>query len=77
MSPMDTAPKDGTKIDLFLGIPASPRSFGWADSFWVPHCWWDGKGWVHMHRGQPTALDPSYISGWADAGSQQTDYRAA
>lgn len=58
------APRDGTIVDLWLSIYASPRSMGLSDSFGVPDAWFvDGK-WVHTYRGKPTELESSYITHW-------------
>lgn len=71
-----SAPKNGTKVDLYIEIHASPRSFGMSDSFWASYCWWDGKNWVHLHRGKPTEIFTNYVTRWAPAGSQKTDYKS-
>lgn len=61
---IDSAPRDGTIIDLWLSIYASPLSMGWSDEFGVPDAWWaDGK-WVHTYRGKPTELQSAYITHW-------------
>lgn len=31
--PIETAPKDGTAVDLWLQVYASPRSMGFSDAF--------------------------------------------
>jgi hypothetical protein len=54
------------KVDLWLQIPASPRSMGMADSFRVPDCWRhivSGK-WVHDHRGEEKEICQEYITHW-------------
>lgn len=62
--PIKSAPRDGTIIDLWLEIYASPMSMGMSDSFGVPDAWFaDGK-WVHTYRGKPTELETSYITHW-------------
>jgi hypothetical protein len=65
-----TAPKDGVSpsrpIDLWLRIPASPRSFGMSDAFRVVDCWRNARGyWVHDYRGEETELAQDYITHWA------------
>jgi len=74
--PMADAPQDGSPVDLLIDIHASPRSMGWSDIFWVPHCWLKDGQWVHMHRGKPTVIDKAYITAWAPPGSQETDYQS-
>mgnify|MGYP001582442452 CR=1 FL=1 len=62
--PMKSAPRDGTVVDLWLEIRASPTSMGMSDSFGVPDAWFaDGK-WVHTYRGKPTELNTAYITHW-------------
>lgn len=62
--PIKSAPRDGTIIDLWLAVHASPRSFGMGDSFGVPDAWFmDGK-WVHTYRGKPEELYTDYITHW-------------
>ncbi len=57
-----TAPKDGSKFDAWMDIPASPLSMGWADSFRVPDVWFqDGE---FVHDGGPAALRLEYITHW-------------
>ena len=72
--PIETAPKDELlglhpKCDLWLDIPASPRSFGYSDSFRVPDCWIAMAGedegrWVHDHEGKQMAIEERYITHW-------------
>lgn len=62
--PIETAPKDGTRVDLWLSIHASPRSLGMADDFRVPEAWFrDGK-WVHVYNYAITELHEPYITHW-------------
>lgn len=61
---IDSAPKDGTVIDLWLSIHASPLSMGMSDEFGVPDAWWDGSRWVHTYRGRPTELYGHYVTHW-------------
>lgn len=59
-----SAPRDGTVIDVWLEISASPLSMGMGDSFGVPDAWFQDGKWVHMYRGKKTALDNWYITHW-------------
>lgn len=72
-SSIKSAPRDGTKIDLYLHIYASPRSMGMSDSFWVSECWWKDGQWVHQHRGKDEPLYTDYVSGWLPAGDPKPD----
>lgn len=57
------APKDGTKVDLWLHIRATPRSFGMSDSFRVTDCWWNAGSWKHRDgKGQVEDLITSYVT---------------
>jgi hypothetical protein len=62
--PIETAPRDGTVIDLWMSIYASPLSMGMADSFGVPDAWFENGKWVHTFRGKPTELEKHYITHW-------------
>lgn len=62
--PIKSAPRDGTLVDVWLEIHASPRSMGMGDSFGVPDAWFKDGKWVHTYRGKPTELDQSYITHW-------------
>lgn len=62
--PIKSAPLDGTVVDVWLEIHASPRSMGMGDSFGVPDAWFADGRWVHTYRGKPTELDRSYITHW-------------
>lgn len=64
---MKSAPKDGTRVHLWMEVYASPMSFGMADQFAVPDAWWDGAKWVHEYRGQPAELRSNYIANWMPA----------
>lgn len=59
-----SAPKDGTKIDLWIHIYASPRSFGMADSFRTLDCWYQDGHWVHYHEGKVAELFDDYVTHW-------------
>lgn len=62
--PIESAPRDGTVIDVWMEIHPSPRSMGMGDSFGVPDAWFSEGKWVHMHRGNPAELEHSYITHW-------------
>ena len=62
--PIATAPRDGTIIDLWLTIHASPMSMGMSDSFGVPDAWFKDGKWVHTYKGKPTELHQHYITHW-------------
>lgn len=61
---IESAPKDGTRVDLWLDIPASPRSFGWADSFRVTDAVWRDGHWFHPYKGKDERLETDYITHW-------------
>jgi hypothetical protein len=63
--PIESAPTNGDHLTLWLDIPASARSMGWADAFAVRDCWWLHGRWVHTYRGGPAELDAGYITHWA------------
>jgi hypothetical protein len=71
--PIKTAPFDGTKIDLWLEIPSSATSMGWADQFWVTDCWWQDRCWVHRHHGKDMALNRDYVKRWLPAGTEKPE----
>lgn len=62
--PIKSAPRDGTVIDVWLSIHASPLSMGMRDSFGVPDTWFDAGKWVHTYKGEPTELNRNYITHW-------------
>lgn len=62
--PIKSAPRDGTVIDLWLNVHASPRSFGMSDAYGVPDSWFQDGKWVHTYRGKPTELYADYITHW-------------
>lgn len=70
---MKSAPRDGEKIDIWMEIPASPRSMGMGDEFWVTDCWWQTPSWVHAHHGKNEPLHPDYLGGWLPAGSKKPE----
>lgn len=63
---IDTAPKDGTRIDLWLTVTASPRSFGISDAWRVIDCYWHWtkEGWYHLHEGEEKELYGPYVTHW-------------
>lgn len=64
---LETAPRDGTKVHLWMEIYASPMSFGMGDEFAVPDAWFEGGKWLHYHRGAPAELRDNYVSRWRPA----------
>jgi len=61
---IESAPKDGAVVDVWLKICATPMSFGVADSFGVPDAWYSDGKWLHQYRGSPTELNSQYITHW-------------
>jgi hypothetical protein len=49
--PIETAPKDGTTVDLWSGH----HQRRWADC-----CWNDGKWWVYNNGYEPYEFDPTH-----------------
>ncbi len=63
--PIKTAPRDGTKVDLWMKIDASPMSMGWSDEFRVPEAWFEVDRWFHYReRGAKSELLTRYITHW-------------
>lgn len=68
--PIESAPKDGTKVDLWLEFYASPASMGMSDSFRMPECYYatiEGKtGWFHLDGMKQNQLfdEYEYITHW-------------
>lgn len=60
--PIKGAPRDGTVIDLWLSVHASPRSMGMSDEFGVPDAWFEDGKWVHIYKGKPTELYTDYVT---------------
>lgn len=63
-----SAPRDGTKIDVWLNIYASPLSFGFSDCFEVQNAWFKDGKWVHVHGGKDAEMHSHYITHWKPAG---------
>ena len=63
--PIKTAPKrDYVEIDLWVDIPASPRSFGMGDAFRVVEAYRKNGKWTHRHEGKEKELYADYITHW-------------
>lgn len=62
--PIETAPKDGTEIDVWLDIHASPSSFGWADAFRETEVYYKDGKWFHRQNGKELELYAAYITHW-------------
>ena len=62
--PIETAPKDGTRVDLWLRVHASPRSFGFSDAFRVPEGYFQDGVWGHSQGGSFRELYQPYITHW-------------
>ncbi len=72
--PIATAPKDGTKVDIWMQVNASPMSMGLSDSFRVVECAWsesevakEGPGWYHYDQSKSydfRRLQDRYITHW-------------
>lgn len=52
------------KVDLWLNVPASPRSMGWSDAFRVVECWREDSKWFHIDRSEKAELYGPYITHW-------------
>lgn len=62
---ISSAPKDGTHVDLWLHIYASPRSMGMTDDFEVSDAHYTDGHWRHMHKGNPEEeLYDDYVTHW-------------
>jgi hypothetical protein len=58
-------PKDGVKVEAWIYIYASPRSFGMSSADREPNCWRrDGK-WVHEYKGEVTEIFSDYVTHWS------------
>lgn len=70
--PVETAPKDRTRVDLWLNIYASPRSMGLSDSFRVIEAWHENGKWVHWdsHDRKVKELYEPYITHWMPIAEQ-------
>jgi hypothetical protein len=62
--PIAEAPKDGTKVDLWMEI--SPRSDGWGDSYRVTDAWWSEskKRWMYSQGNETFTLFHEYAIHW-------------
>jgi hypothetical protein len=56
---------DGERVDVWMYIYASPRSFGMSDAFKVERAWREKRKWFHLHNGEPTELYNNYITHWS------------
>lgn len=55
---------DRHEVDIWLTVPASPMSFGWADAWRVTEAWRrDGK-WFHRHEGKEAEIVSHYVTHW-------------
>jgi hypothetical protein len=61
-----TLPSEKVVVDVWMRIPASPRSFGMSDEFGVPDAWREGGVWYHIFNGRPEPVASEYISHWRD-----------
>jgi len=59
-----TAPRDGTRIDLWLVVEASPRAIRTPESLIVPNCWYESGAWVHRTKNKIEPLQAQSIIGW-------------
>jgi hypothetical protein len=60
--PISEAPKDGTYVDLWINIYASPRSMGMSDSFVVRDAWHEEGKWFHYDIGQKKEIYSNYVT---------------
>src|SRR5258708_38368127 len=52
------------RVDLWLNVPASPRSRGWADAVRVGEAYRKDGKWFHNDNGKETELYSPYITHW-------------
>lgn len=62
---ISTAPKDGTKVDLWMEVYACAITFGMSDEFRVPDCWFVDGYWVHDYGSTVRKLRTEYLTHWA------------
>lgn len=55
---------DHRKVDIWLSVHASPRSFGMADAWRVIECWRKDGKWFHYHEGKEAEIVAEYITHW-------------
>jgi hypothetical protein len=59
-----TAPRDGTRIDLWLVVEPSPRAIRTPQSLIVPNCWYESGAWVHRTKNKIEPVHAHSIVGW-------------
>ena len=64
---VSTLPADGEKVDVWMHIYASPRSFGMSDEFRLIDCWREDGQWVHFYKGKVEPLHGPYVTLWMPA----------
>lgn len=69
-SQIKDAPRDGTKIDVWINIYPSARSMGFSDQFREPNIWFEDGKWVHLHRGEIKEIHSDIITHWVPAGAE-------
>lgn len=57
-------PEPGRRVDIWMEIYASPRSFGMGDSFRVIEAWRENGKWFHRHEGKVKELYNDYVTHW-------------
>lgn len=62
-----TAPKDGTKIDIWMTVHASPLSFGMSDAWRIIDVYYRDEAWFHFWEGREQELNEYYITHWMPA----------
>jgi hypothetical protein len=71
--PIETAPRDGTKVDVWLNVHASPRSFGMSDAWREIDCYFRDGAWFHIHECKEKELHAPYITHWMPIPDTPTD----